>query len=193
MSTVVDPEHTLTDSARPLDVRSFLGHLAALERNGDDGSEAMLLLLLPRRREGVRQMDLAGRLTCRLPARSGVRYELGCLEGGRLGLLVQGVEEAEAAESILRQAREAAAVPSAPWTGLGVGVALYPRDGRTGEALLEAASRSLWLFERLTRDVWPWSPPPRAAGGTAGGPEAREPGSPPSAFSDPSTPTDGES
>jgi hypothetical protein len=153
MSPAADLEREVAGGAVPRDFRSFLDLLAELPRNEDAGSGALLLLLLPPWSGGTSQKDLAGRLARSLGGGSGVRYEIGCLEGGRLGLLVWPAEEPDAVGFMLRQAREAAGVSMAG-TGPGVGVALYPRDGRTGEALLEAASRSLWLFERLTRDVW---------------------------------------
>ncbi|HYG62590.1 MAG TPA: hypothetical protein VEL74_08400 [Thermoanaerobaculia bacterium] len=176
MDAVADPECAI--GGGPLDPRSFLGILSGLsnEDDGESGATLLLLLLRPRWGEAAPRRELDGRLAVRLREELDVRYELGRLDDGGLGLLLRTPDEPEAAASILRRVREAAVDVAAPAAGLGIGVAVYPRDGRTGEALLETASRSLWLFERLTREVWPWpeascaaaAPRPRISDGSDG-------------------------
>lgn len=159
-----------------LDAGSFLEAVSATLDHAAEGG-TIVLLLRPRREDlsggtprGWHEAQLH-RLAAGLRGLLEDRHEVAWVDHGCLAVLLRDPGTPEEAAGLVRQVREALAAPAAGVRRVALGAAIHPRDGRTAPALLDAADRALWLFEKISagapppaRAVQPPIPYPHAAG-----------------------------
>lgn len=156
------------DACGILDAGSFLEAVSASLAQAAEGGTIVLLLRPrwegifaggPRGWRDARLQQLAASLRCVLDE----RHEVARMDQGCLGVLLRDPGTPEQAAALVRQTREQLTAPETGAGRVGIGVAVHPRDGRTGPELIDAADRALWLFEKISGGSYrpaPSVPPP---------------------------------
>ncbi|HVR98158.1 MAG TPA: response regulator [Thermoanaerobaculia bacterium] len=144
-----------TDAGGIRDTGSFLEAVSTTLTQAPEGGT--IVLLLRPRWEGIFAGGPRGWRDARLQQLAaglrGVldeRHEVARMDQGCLGVLLRDPGTPEQAAALVRQAREQLTAAETGAGRVGIGVAVHPRDGRTGPELIDAADRALWLFEKIS-------------------------------------------